>query len=348
MSERRNPYTLLFGKEPEQRIPRTVQASQIIESFCDEKPSQQIFMITGVRGCGKTVFMTDVSKKIASRSEWIVTELNPEKDLLESLLAKLYDHRKLAGVFKAAKINLSLFGIGVEIEGVPPISDIETALSRMLHVLQKQGKRVLVTIDEVSNTKEMRVFASAFQIFIRQDLPLFLMMTGLFENISELQNEKTLTFLYRAPKIEMKPLNIGTVSANYKNTFHLPDEQALEMAKLTKGYSFAFQVLGYFVWEHNGNLDDAMTEVRQYLDEYVYEKIWSELSRGDRRIAYGIANTSTGKISEIRTFLQMETNQFNPYRKRLIRKGLLNGDERGYVRFTLPMFEKFVLENFDE
>ena len=41
----------------------------------------------------------------------------------------------------------------------------------------------------------------------------------------------------------------------------------------------------------------------------------------------------------------METNQFNPYRKRLIKKGILSGEMRGYVYFTLPLFEDYVLEN---
>ena len=32
------------------------------------------------------------------------------------------------------------------------------------------------------------------------ELPCVLVMAGLFDNISNLQNEKSLTFLYRAPK----------------------------------------------------------------------------------------------------------------------------------------------------
>ncbi|MBR3317729.1 MAG: hypothetical protein IKG21_07965 [Atopobiaceae bacterium] len=37
----------------------------------------------------------------------------------------------------------------------------------------------------------MRVFAASFQVFLRQNLPVFLLMTGLYENINELQNEIT-------------------------------------------------------------------------------------------------------------------------------------------------------------
>jgi hypothetical protein len=341
----KNPYTLVFGKEPAQYIHRAVQMNQILDSFLDEMPSQQIFVITGVRGAGKTVLMTEVSKKIASHMDWVVVELNPERDMLNSLAAKLSSDHTLAGIFQSAKINLSFFGFGVEIGGVPPITDIEMALTRMLMSLKKSGKKVLITVDEAVNTRNMRVFVSVFQILIRQDLPVFLLMTGLYENVHKLQNEKSLTFLYRAPKIELKPLNIGIIADNYQINFKIDREKALDMAKMTKGYAFAFQALGYFCWEQGVLSDAAVTDYKLYLEEYVYEKVWSELSANDKKICYGIAKTESGKISDIRSLLKLETNQFNPYRKRLIRKGLIQGDTYGYVSFALPLFESFVLEN---
>ena len=117
------------------------------------------------------------------------------------------------------------------------------------------------------------------------------------------------------------------------------------MAEVTRGYSFAFQVLGYFTWENGGDYKKAIGKFRQYLDEYVYDKVWSELSPKDRQILTAIANHPNGKIAEIRAELDIETNEFNPYRKRLIKKGIINGDQRGIVEFTLPMFEDYVMEN---
>lgn len=344
---KQNPYSLIFGKEPTQLISRAGQTAEITDAFRSTPPAQQIFMITGVRGSGKTVLMTEVSKQLQKDKNWIVVELNPDRDMLISFASKLSSENHLAVLFRDAKINLSFFGLGLEVSNTAPITDIETALSKMLKTLQRQGKKILVTVDEAVSTPSMREFASAFQILIRQDLPLFLLMTGLYDNINRLQNEKTLTFLYRAPKMEIRPLNIGTIAANYKNNFQLDDAAALDMAKKTRGYSFAFQVLGYFTWEHGSLNEDALTDYKIYLEEYVYEKIWSELSENDRKVAYGIASASTGQISEIRSFLNIETNQFNPYRKRLIKKGLLNGETYGYVYFTLPLFGQFVLENYD-
>ena len=63
-------------------------------------------------------------------------------------------------------------------------------------------------------------------------------------------------------------------------------------------------------------------------------------------VARGIADVEGGKIKDIREHLHMETNEFNPYRKRLIKKGILSGETRGYVYFTLPLFEEYVMENY--
>ena len=52
-------------------------------------------------------------------------------------------------------------------------------------------------------------------------------------------------------------------------------------------------------------------------------------------------------MKEVREILQIENNAFNPYRKRLIKKGIIDGSEYGFVRFTLPFFERFVLENYE-
>ena len=340
-----NPYTLSFGKLPNQLISRSTLSLSILDDFRSETPSQQLYLITGVRGSGKTVLLSEVSKSLKEKKDWIVVELNPELNLLESLVSKLYSEKSLSKLFKEAKLNFSFFGFGLEVSTEPQITDIETALIKMLNVLKKKKKRLLITIDEASNTKNMKVFVSTFQILIRNDLPVFLLMTGLYDNIQNLQNEKNLTFLYRAPKIELQPLNIRSISENYKNVLNVDDKTASEMAKLTKGYSFAFQVLGYLAWENNGFNKKVLSSYKQYLEDYVYEKIWSELSMQDRVVANAIARSKDGKISDIRKTLNYENNQFNPYRKRLIKKGLINGDTYGYVSFVLPLFDEYVKEN---
>ncbi|MCM1499175.1 MAG: mS29 family ribosomal protein [Clostridium sp.] len=341
-----NPFTLIFGKSPLESIARFAQTNEIIDFFSSEIVNQQIYMITGVRGAGKTVMLNDIAKHFSSEKDWIVLELNPDRNLLESFAAKLYDYKGMRDLFMKAQIDLSVLGIGVSIEKAEPFFDIENAIEAMLEIVKKKKKRVLVTIDEATSNATMKVFASSFQIFVRRDFPLFLLMTGLFENIDALQNEKNLTFLYRAPKIKLNPLDKGAVKGKYQEIFSLDDEKALEMADLTKGYPFAFQVLGYLTWQKNGDYKSVMNEYRQYLSEYVYDKIWSELSNKDKKICYGIAKSSDGRIKEIRNMLSLKTNEFNPYRDRLKKRGLIDTEARGFIRFMLPEFDKYVLIHY--
>ena len=342
-----NPFSLDFGREPYEMIPRLLLSDELVQSFTAEYPSTHVSIITGVRGCGKTVFMTSICKRFQQEKDWVVVELNPDRDLLQNLTARLSEEKSLTEIFKSAKINLSAFGLGLQIEGTEPVRDIEVALARMLESLKKHHKRVLIAIDEVSTTHDMKVFASAFQILLRRDLPIFLLMTGLYENIRTLQDQKTLTFLYRAPRTALTPLNIGRMADSYARIFDLDMDAATEMARKTKGYSFAFQVLGYFTWLYRNDPPRIHAEYRQYLDEYVYEKIWSELSNADRKVLYAIAKTPDGSIDSIRKLLDMTSNQFNAYRTRLIRKGIISPTGYGFVRFDLPLFDEFVLQNYD-
>ena len=50
-----------------------------------------------------------------------------------------------------------------------------------------------------------------------------------------------------------------------------------------------------------------MPEYDQYLDDYVYSKIWSELSETDKRVLSVIAMSGQTKVSEIRNELGMSS-----------------------------------------
>lgn len=347
MSEK-NPFSVVFGQKPIQYISRLSQTNMILEDFRQEKPVSPIYMITGIRGSGKTVMMTTISQMIEEDPDWIAVELNPTRDLLQSLAARLYDRTELQALFIKARLNLSGFGIGVSLEEIPPIADIETAITKMLEQIKKNGKKLLITIDEVVNNESVRIFTSAYQIFLRQELPICLLMTGLYDNIYDLQNEKTQTFLYRAPKMILEPLNYTSVRAQYQKVFQIDMEEAERMAALVRGYSFAFQVLGVLYWEakkkgQDDILESILPEYDQYLAEYVYEKIWSELSDTDKKVIRKLSENEEMKIKDLREQLDgMPSEKFSVYRDRLKRKGVICTDSYGKISLILPRFREFV------
>lgn len=42
----------------------------------------------------------------------------------------------------------------------------------------------------------------------------------------------------------------------------------------------------------------------------------------------------------------LTSNEFSPYRIRLIRKGITDGSRRKYLRFCLPFFGDYALDHF--
>lgn len=340
-----NPFTLSFGKKPLQYISRISQTAEIIDNFNADEPSNHVYMLTGIRGSGKTVMMTNIANEMKKDEKWIVVELNPTRDLLQSLAAKIYSLPQMHSHFVQAKFDFSALGLGVSLENSIPVTDIENAIELMLAEIQKRRKRLLIMIDEVTNCDYVRVFVSSFQIFLRQNYSIFLLMTGLYENIYDLQNDKVLTFLYRAPKMMLEPLNYTAVTKQYMDIFRLDREKAEEMTLLTKGYPFAFQVLGYLRWENQEIkfIEEILSEYDQYLEEYVYNKIWSELSDLDRKVVREMAVSGETKVKTIRENMGIESGLFSVYRERLKRKGVLDTRKYGEVSFILPRFGEFVV-----
>lgn len=346
MDRKSNPFTVAFGTKPKQFISRYQQMDEIIDTFSADTPSVPLYMLTGVRGSGKTTLMSAVSEYFRKSKEWIVIGLNiNSKDLLLSLTSALYDEPLFMPLITETKIDLSVLGIGVSIEKAHKYSDTTNAIRQLLKIAKKLNKRVLLAIDDVTNNENMREFCSAFTMFISEGYPLFLLMTGLYENIFELQNEKSLTFLLRAPRIEMNSLNIGAIADSYKTVFKIDDEKAMKMAKKTKGYSYAFQVLGYMTWLYIGEESEEQIEKRvmDYLGEYSYLKIWYELSEKDKEIIFAMAKNNLTTIKDIRDKVNLNSNAFSVYRNRLIRKGILISEGYGQLKFVLPYFSEFVI-----
>lgn len=158
-----NPFTLSFWKKPLQYISRLTETNQILENFCAENPSNQIYMITGVRGSGKTVIMTSIASELRKMDNWIVVELNPARDLLQSLAAKIYSIPELHALFVNEKLDFSAFGLGISIENAAPVTDIENALELMLKHIQK-------IVTEMSLSGETKVKALRERLDMKSEL----------------------------------------------------------------------------------------------------------------------------------------------------------------------------------
>ena len=336
-----NPFSLNFGKEPYRMISRQAQVDDIIDTFNSETPSSMLFIITGVRGSGKTVTMMSIVNEIRHMKSWIAITLNPNRDLLSGLAAELYENPLIKPAFIKAEISFNLF-INASIKSAGPEADIDVQLKKMFKIISSLGVKVLIAVDEANKTDNFRVFASTYQMLISEGYPLFLIMTGLYENIRSLQNDKSLTFLYRAPRVELRPLSIIAMANNYRDVFDITEEESLEMARFTKGYSYAFQVLGYLKFKKRVSLEKLIPEFDEIMEEYSYEKIWAELSDRDREVIRLLAQNGRMKVKDIQDALGMTSSSFSTYRRRLSKGGLISVESYGYCELILPRFSEII------
>lgn len=198
---------------------------------------------------------------------------------------------------------------------------------------------MIITIDEVTHDDNMRKFASQFQIFVRKEYPVYLLMSGLYENIYAIQNDPALTFLLRTPKIRLEPLSLNQISRQYARIFDIPVKKAAELARITKGYAFAFQAFGllYYEYKDSQSLNEILFRLDDMLDDFVYKKIWESMTENERRITLNIPEDEI-KVADLCDKIHMKTNIFSKYRKRLIQKKIIISSRHGYVASVLPRF----------
>jgi len=159
-----NIFTVTFGQLPSSYINREHISENICRDFCLDFPLSHIYIISGVRGSGKTDLLTNVSKNIAEKKEWVVVDINPNREILEQIASGIYENTHVKHLFLSKSFSFSFHGFGFSIEGDTPVSNVKTILEKMLNVLKKHNKKLLITIDEASNNIHMRSFAHDFQV----------------------------------------------------------------------------------------------------------------------------------------------------------------------------------------
>lgn len=338
-----NPFTLTFGKSPNEIISRYELVNEIITAFKSNTPVSHAYLIEGIRGSGKTVLMTSIEKEIAKEKDWLVIDLNSTQDLLSDFAMRLVDScKKLSDIIKKG-FSFSVAGFGLGLNGDSQNRDNVSIICELLESLKKKNKKVFITIDEVVSGENMKYFASEFQILLRKDYPVFLLMTGLYENIYSIQNDPALTFLLRTPKINLEPLSLSQITKTYQNIFNIDIELAKKLAKITKGYAFAFQALGLLYYDYRDSLplDKILLKFDDLLDDFVYRKIWEGLSEQDKNVLLAITDSKI-QVSEVCKKINMTSSTFSKYRERLLNRGIIRAPQHGYVEIILPRFVEVI------
>ncbi|MBR1478139.1 MAG: hypothetical protein IJ608_09295 [Lachnospiraceae bacterium] len=349
-----NPFTTTFSKIPDHTYIMTEQVQDIIENFSYDSPSESLYKITGVRGSGKTVLLAKIEEELSSserkKEGWLVYRISPARDMLKQLASLLYRENGIKTRHKSKNISVSanIMGNGGSVGIAEAESDIYTDIGVELDVMLQQAtakkKKIFVGIDEVSKTPEMIVFAAEFGKWLRAKYSIFMVCTGLYENIEQLYNVKNLTFFRRASTVKTEPLNLIRMTEMYKLRLSISNDEAKKYATLTKGYPYAFQELGTLLFkkQKSDDFNDIIEMLKSELFSYSYEKIWEEMSMEDRALARLLTDKKEYKRDEILERMEKPAN-YSTYRDRLLRRGIIVA-RQGFISLSLPFFQDYVKE----
>ena len=364
-----NPFTPEFGSVPLVMAGRQSIRRELSEAFSQGRGNPNLSSILiGPRGSGKTALLTYLAKE-ASDEGWVAVHAVAMPGMLEDI----YEQTRLAcanalgkrGVNAPPQLtSVSLGPVGVGWTAPPvPSENWRTRMSRLIEILEGVGLGLLITVDEVvASLDEMINLAAVYQLFVREQRRVALVMAGLPNNISALLNDKSVSFLRRAQQHKLDTIPDPDVREAFRETAAIGDRgvtsDALEACvSAIEGYPYMLQLVGFRCWQAS-NLSGVISaeaaergieDAREDFRSHILEPTFRELSEVDVRfIEAMLADDRESRISDVAKRMGVESRYASKYRSRLLAEGVIEQVARGVVRFALPEFKAFVQEELGD
>lgn len=366
----KNPFTPSFGRVPAVMAGREIAIDEIIgalEDAPDDPCLSSIFI--GPRGTGKTAMLACLGRR-AEEEGWIAVNVTSSEGMLEDVIQQA--RRRASHLIDTSSrrevVAVSVAHVGgVQFDGAE--KEKLNWRSRMTELVEKLGEHevgLMIGVDEVDpDLPEMSQLVSVYQHFVMEGRRVALMMAGLPDKVSSLINGKSVSFLRRASRRWLGLVPDYEVRAAFVDTFALSgktvESDALdEMVKMTSGYPYMLQLVGYRSWNESKN--DGMVRLpavqaggamaKEDFRERVLNATLDELSPKDLKfLAAMLEDDEFSAQRDIAKRLDPGTSAKTPsvsaYKKRLVERGLIEDKGRGNLRFALPMLREYLPEYLD-
>jgi len=359
-----NPFTPTFGSIPPLFAGRKYVMNDILYGLkAGPGDPNRASLFVGARGSGKTALLAKIAED-ASAKGWISVNVTALPGMLDDILEQAYVGARnyLAPETGSRVTGVSVGGVGIKREFIDrPQGNWRTQMNALLDALAEHSVGLLITVDEIDTTDEMRSLAATFQHFVRERREVALLLAGLPQNVSALLTDKSVSFLRRSVRHHLGIIHEKhEVRETIKRTVELSGRKisdiALEKATdASAGYPFLIQLVGYHIWRQNPEKDeideaDADEGIRYALadmDSRILELIVSELSDLDLEFLKAmLLDEGVSQLSTIAERLDRDINTVSQYRLRLIEQGVIGSRGRGKVGFEMPMLKDYLLRNY--
>lgn len=369
---RRNPFRPTFGVSPQVLAGR----DRLLEDFelaLAEGPGSpyRAILVSGARGIGKTVLLNEL-EDVARGQGWVIARAHVGESLIDDLVHATLP-RLIADVADEAPrrtvTGASITGIGSISVSAPaddrPAPTLIGRLREASELLRSRGTGLFITIDEVQSADPaaMKQLAIAYQDLVRDDFDIAFAAAGLPHGIDQLLQLEGTTFLRRAERLELGPVDRdAAIDALLRTSADggrpMDADAAADAADISRGYPYLIQLVGSLAWAR-ASLGDGpsitpsdVAAIRERaidrMGAQVHRPSLSGVPDGEKIVLEAMAGimAETGEDSaptgEIAARLGLTPQGLSPRRARLIERELVRAPQFGRLAFALPYFGEYI------
>lgn len=335
MNPIKNPFSPGAGSPPPELVGREeiLSQSNILLHRILQKRTEKSFLLTGLRGVGKTVLLNEIDRQAeAIGYKTILVEAHESKSLgalvIPPIRSLLFGLDRLAGAGDKVRRGLAVlksfintikikvgdveFGLGIDPElGTADTGDIEIDLPNLFVALaeaaEERNTAVAILIDEIQyfSINEISALIMAMHKMQQKRLPLILIGAGLPILPALAGDSKSY-----AERLFQFP-NIGPLTAADANkalqdpvkdvNVEFTQEALMEIYKLTKGYPYFLQEWGYQCWNYAKDSPIDLQDVKEAtalvirgLDENFFRVRFDRLTPSEQNYLRGMAELGNG------------------------------------------------------
>ena len=360
---RDNPFTPSFGEVPLIMAGRAQVIQELDRSFSSTSRRPILTsVISGARGTGKTALLTFAEAQARERG-WVSVSLVSLPGLLEEAYEQSCRQADHVIDMTLRTKRISSLGIGPMSVGISHSETTtpgwRTRMNVLLDRLAEKGAGLLMTIDEITpRLDELIQLTSAYQLFVREERRVALLMAGLPHNVSLLLNDKSVSFLRRAESIRLGRIADHEIERALRDTFaqagrSVSDDVIEEAVHTIGGFPFMMQLVGFNMWEEGGTSKDikdarARRGIRLATEEFktrILLPSYQELSPMDRRFLQAmLQDEGDSLLSTIARRLGKTNSYATQYKNRLLEHGIIGMRGSRSVGFELPSMREFLVE----
>ncbi len=310
---------------------------------------------------GKTAMLLEIADR-AAQNGFIPARVTAHNNMCAAIIEQVQLNGSV--FFKDEKkhlngVNAGAFGFTLGLSFTKDTQQqygFRSKMSLLCDKLAQKKRGVLILIDEVHTSEAMREAASAYQELVGDGKNIAMVMAGLPASISDVLNDKVLTFLNRANKVTLSSISKASIRAYYDFTFYTlkircSSDLLDEAAEKTRGFPYLMQLIGYYLTLYSretgsitaNTLDKSYKAAINDLNDNVFKPVLSPLSDNDRLFLKAMADCSLPvSTSMLKEKLGSKANSIQTYRKRLLEAGIIESPRKGELVFAIPMLSEYL------